>query len=247
MFYAFRGLGWTLEAVVWLQTAVWHLKKWNLLPLHRFCFHTLVHWHTHKTTYKRHWKAPASCVKPPAFLSLSSKLPSLSKPSLTILFFENSSLQHQASYNWRNKYNRCSSDAWSGASWKSCHWGAGISSQTAFSHSSFHWGPSRCRVHSSWSTKRLLQTDLPDQAISTFNGRAVATKKKLVRPKYEECEKKNDGKSCEGRQAVRSTALLQLGVWGGAVSPPAGSGAEPRKLLKISHFPIAKLTGFGWP
>ena len=44
--------------------------------------------------------------------------------------------------------------------------------------------------------------------------RAVATKKKLVRPKYEECEKKNDGKSCEARQAVRSTALLQLGVWG---------------------------------
>ena len=45
-------------------------------------------------------------------------------------------------------------------------------------------------------------------------GRAVATKKKLVRPKYEECEKKNDGKSCEARQAVGSTALLQLGVWG---------------------------------
>ena len=49
---------------------------------------------------------------------------------------------------------------------------------------------------------------------SVRKSRAVATKKKLVRPKYEECEKKNDGKSCEARQAVRSTALLQLGVWG---------------------------------
>ena len=28
---------------------------------------------------------------------------------------------------------------------------------------------------------------------------AVATKKKLVRPKYEESEKKGDGKSCEAR------------------------------------------------
>ena len=36
----------------------------------------------------------------------------------------------------------------------------------------------------------------------------------LVRSKYEECEKKDDGKSCEARQAVHSTALLQLGVWG---------------------------------
>ena len=44
------------------------------------------------------------------------------------------------------------------------------------------------------------------------NSRAVATKKKLVRPKYEECEKKDDGKSCEARQAVRSTAFFQLGV-----------------------------------
>ena len=34
---------------------------------------------------------------------------------------------------------------------------------------------------------------------------------------YEECEKKDNGKSCEARlrQAVRSTAFLQLGVWGG--------------------------------
>ena len=67
--------------------------------------------------------------------------------------------------------------------------------------------------------------------------RAVATEKKLVRPKYEECEKKNDGKSCEARQAVRSTALLQLGAWG-------GGGGGLGELLKISHFPITKLTGF---
>ena len=50
-----------------------------------------------------------------------------------------------------------------------------------------------------------------------YVNRAVATRKTLVRPKYEECEKKDDidGKSCEARQAVHSAALLQLGVWGG--------------------------------
>ena len=80
--------------------------------------------------------------------------------------------------------------------------------------------------------------------------RAVVTKKKRVQPKPdEECEKKDDGKPCEARQIVRSTAhvaLLQLSV-GGAVSLTAGYGAEPRKLLKISHFPIIKLIGFDWP
>ena len=67
--------------------------------------------------------------------------------------------------------------------------------------------------------------------------RAVATKKKLVRPKYEECEKKNDGKSCEARQAVRSTALLQLGVWG-RCKPPSwvrGRAPEAFKNFTLSH------------
>ena len=31
---------------------------------------------------------------------------------------------------------------------------------------------------------------------------------------------------------------------GGAVSPSAGSGVEPRELLKISRSPITKLTDF---
>ena len=47
-----------------------------------------------------------------------------------------------------------------------------------------------------------------------------------ARPKYEEREKKDDGKSWKARQAGHSTALLQLGVWG-RYKPPAGSGAGP--------------------
>ena len=67
-------------------------------------------------------------------------------------------------------------------------------------------------------------------------------------------DKKGDGRSCEARQEGRwqvlrsKTSRAQHGPFpagglGGAVSPPAGTGAEPRKLLKISHFPITKLTG----
>ena len=72
---------------------------------------------------------------------------------------------------------------------------------------------------------------------SQANVRAVATKKKLVRPKYEECEKKNDGKSCEARQAVRSTALLQLGVWGALLAPQRGPGQSPGSFenFTLSH------------
>ena len=43
---------------------------------------------------------------------------------------------------------------------------------------------------------------------TNFQGRSNG--KELVRPKFEECEKIDDGKSCEARQA-----LLQLGGGGG--------------------------------
>ena len=72
----------TLEAVEWLETVVvsW---KWKDLPLHRSHFHTSVHWHSHKTTHKRHWKAPASCLKPP-----DSQVDHVIQPPDTLLFIE---------------------------------------------------------------------------------------------------------------------------------------------------------------
>ena len=39
------------------------------------------------------------------------------------------------------------------------------------------------------------------------------------------------------REVLRGVHQIQQGVWGGgAVSPPAGSGAEPRKILKLTLF-----------
>ena len=64
--------------------------------------------------------------------------------------------------------------------------------------------------------------------------RAVATKKKLVRPKYEECEKKDDGKSCEARQAVCSTSLFQLGVWGRCKPPSGVRGRAPETFENVT-------------
>ena len=43
----------------------------------------------------------------------------------------------------------------------------------------------------------------------------------------------HQGRTQRGFEGVHQ---IQLGVWGGAVSPPAGSGAEPRKISKLTLF-----------
>ena len=77
--------------------------------------------------------------------------------------------------------------------------------------------------------------------------RAVATKKKLVRSKYKECERRTTVSLAKQDKPCTARPFSSWGSGeggGGAVNPQAGSGAEPQKLLKISHFPITKLTDF---
>ena len=66
----------------------------------------------------------------------------------------------------------------------------------------------------------------------------VATKRKLVWPKYEQCEKKNDGKSCRESKTSRAQhGPSPAGSLGGAVSPPAGPGQSPGSFWKFHSFP----------
>ena len=67
-----------------------------------------------------------------------------------------------------------------------------------------------------------------------MQGHHAATKKKLIRSKYKECEKKDNGKSCKARQAVRSMGLFQLG---GAVSPQQGPEQSHGSFWKFHLFP----------
>ena len=97
--YTFRGLMWTLKAVECIYKQPWQLKNGKFFPCIKPCFHTLV------------WLLIIDMRRKP-HTNVIEKL----QPRVSIRH-----LLYPHSLNNPHTPNRCSSDPWSGRTWKSGH------------------------------------------------------------------------------------------------------------------------------
>ena len=165
----FRGPGWTLEVVEWLETAV-ILKKMEA----QFATAQILFQHigtmTHKTTHKRHRKGPVSCVKQPSSLSSSSKPPSPSKPFLAIILFE------KLLFSTRPRIQLNTWDRWSSTMvWRNLEvWPLRSRYIMSYSplHPSFHWTRAahrhQCRSRRANQNEQVMTSQARQAAICSW-------------------------------------------------------------------------------